>query len=80
MSTNAFIAAIMLFMLLISGCTDKNTSILNQSPNTIKNNTIIPINDTNTPEQPENSSISNENDLSINIVLEKPPKEVIGGE
>lgn len=80
MTINALMIAIIGFTLFISGCIDKKTDIANESINPDKNNSIVAIDNRTTPEQAENNSKSIDNSLSINIVLEKPPEEVIGGE
>lgn len=80
MNINALMAAIIGFTLFISGCIDKNTDNANKSINSSKNNIIAAIDNTTASKQFENISISTDNSLSINIVLEKPPEDVIGGE
>lgn len=79
MGINSLIAAIIGFTLLISGCIDKNPDTANNSINSSKNKIIASIDNTTASEQPENIT-SKDNSPSINIVLEKPPEEVIGGE
>lgn len=80
MGINYLIAAIIGFTLLISGCIDKNSDTANNSINSSKNNIIASIYNTTASQLPKNTSISKDNSQSINIVLEKPPEEVIGGE
>lgn len=80
MRINALMIAIIGFTLLMSGCTDKNTVSSNESINPNENTNTAAIDNRTATEQPENISTSKDNDLSINVVLEKPPQEVIGGD